>query len=133
MEIKKNDATELRPEGSRLMDAPSVTMDIAEFARQIKNEEAWKTGDRNAITIYKTDGMRIVLIALHKDAELKRHKADGILSVQVIDGKINFMTDDSSVELETKQMIALHKGLYHSVKAIEESVFMLTLATSSDK
>ncbi len=133
MEIKQNDATDLRPEGSRLLDAPSVTMDIAEFVRQIKNEESWKTGDRNAITVYKTDGMRIVVMALHKDAELKRHKADGILCVQVIDGRINFMTDESSVELETNQMIALHKGLYHSVKAIKESVFMLTITTSSDK
>lgn len=133
MEIKYNESTELRPEGERLMDAPLVTIDIPEFIKKIKDEPAWKNNDRNAMTVYKTNGMRIVLIALHKEAELSRHTADGIISVQVLDGKINFNTDDKTVELEKGQMIALHKGLHHSVKAIKESVFLLTLTTSLDK
>ncbi len=133
MEIKYNESTELRPEGERLMDAPLVSIDIPEFIKQIKDEPAWKNKDRNAMTVYKTNGMRIVLIALHKDAELTRHTADGIISVQVLDGKISFNTDDKSVEIEKGQMIALHKGLHHSVKAIKESVFLLTLTTSLDK
>ncbi len=133
MEIKQNESTELRPEGERVMDAPLVSMDIPEFIKQLKNEPAWRNSDRNAMTVYKTNGMRIVLIALHEDAELKRHTADGIISVQVLEGKINFSTDDKSVELEKGQMIALHKGLHHSVKAIKESVFLLTLTTTLDK
>lgn len=133
MEVKHNESTELRPEGERVMDAPLVSMDIPEFIKQLKSEPAWENGDRNAMTVYKTNGMRIVLLALHKDAELKRHTAEGIISVQVLDGKINFGTDDKTVELEKGQMIALHKGLHHSVKAIKESVFLLTLTTSLDK
>lgn len=133
MEVKHNESTELRPEGERVMDAPLVSMDIPEFINQLKSEPAWENGDRNAMTVYKTNGMRIVLLALHKDAELKRHTAEGIISVQVLDGKINFGTDDKTVELEKGQMIALHKGLHHSVKAIKESVFLLTLTTSLDK
>ena len=133
MEVKHNESTELRPEGERVMDAPLVSMDIPEFIKQLKSEPAWENGDRNAMTVYKTNGMRIVLLALHKDAELKRHTAEGIISVQVLDGKINFGTDDKTVELDKGQMIALHKGLHHSVKAIKESVFLLTLTTSLDK
>lgn len=71
MEIKYNESTDLRPEGERLMDAPLVTMDIPDFIKKIKKEPAWENKDRNAMTVYKTDGMRIVLIALHKGAELK--------------------------------------------------------------
>jgi quercetin dioxygenase-like cupin family protein len=132
MEIKYNESTELRPEGERLMDAPLVTMDIPDFIKKIKKEPAWENKDRNAMTVYKTDGMRIVLIALHKDAELKRHVAEGIISVHVLDGKIEFTTDDSSVELEEGQILALHKGLYHQVKAIKESVFLLTIANATE-
>jgi len=133
MEIKYNESTELRPEGERLIDAPLVSMDIPEFIKKIKDEPAWKNRDRNAMTIYKTNGLRMVLIALHKDAELTRHTAEGIISLQVLEGKIMFNTDDQSVEIEKDRMIALHKGLPHSVKAIKESVFLLTLTTSSDK
>jgi quercetin dioxygenase-like cupin family protein len=132
MEIKYNESTDLRPEGERLMDAPLVTMDIPGFIKKIKKEPSWENNDRNAMTVYKTDGMRIVLIALHKDAELKRHVADGIISVHVLDGKIQFETDDTSVELEEGQVLALHKGLYHRVKAIKESVFLLTIANYNE-
>lgn len=133
MEIKSNEATDLRPEGARLMDAPVVLMDIPEFMRQLKAEATWQTGDRNAITVFKTNGLRIVLVALHEEAVMKEHTADGIISVQVLEGEINFSTDNKSLILSQGNMIALHEGLPHSVKAIKESVFLLTLTTSLDK
>ena len=133
MEIKQNESTELRPEGARVLDAPLVSIDLIDFIKTIKEEPAWKNKDRNAITVYKTNGLRMVLMAMRKDAVLARHTADGILSLQVLEGKINFTTDDKSVVLKEGQMIALHKGLPHSVTAIKESVFLLTLTTSLDK
>ena len=133
MEIKYNESTESRPEGERLMDAPLISIDIPKFIEQLKGESAWENSDRNAMTVYKTDGMRIVLIALHKNAELKRHTADGIISVQLLEGKISFTTDDQTIELKKGQMITLHKGLPHSVTARKKSVFLLTVAISSDK
>ena len=72
MEIKNNESTDLRPEGARLMDAPLVSMDIPEFIKLIKTEATWQNSDRNAMTVYKTNGMRIVLIALHENAVLKK-------------------------------------------------------------
>ncbi|CAN5542477.1 hypothetical protein BH11BAC5_BH11BAC5_50890 [soil metagenome] len=130
MEIKNNESTDLRPEGDRLMDAPLVSMDIPKFIQQLKEEVTWQNNDRNAMTVYKTNGLRIVLIALHEDAILKEHTADGIISVQVLEGEIIFMTDGQSVIIKKGQVIALHKGLPHSVKAIMESVFLLTLTTT---
>ena len=130
MEIKNNESTDLRPEGTRLMDAPLVSIDIPEFIKQLKAEATWENSDRNAMTVYKTNGMRIVLIALHEDAILKKHTADGIISVQVLEGEIIFSTDGQPVVIKQGQMIALHKGLPHSVKAIKESVFLLTLTTT---
>lgn len=132
MEIKNNEATDLRPDGARLMDAPLVSMDIPEFIRQLKAEATWQTSDRNAITVFKTNGMCIVLIALHEEALMKRHTAEGIISVQVLEGEINFSTDKESLIVRQGNMVALHEGLPHSVKAIKESVFLLTLTTSLD-
>ncbi len=128
METKYNESTESRPEGDRIMDAPLVGIDIPGFIKQIKNEPAWTKSDRNAITIYKTDGMRIVLIALHEDAVMAKHTANGVINVQVWEGEIVFSAANQSVVLKKGQMIALHKGEPHSVAATKDSVFLLTIA-----
>ena len=130
MDEKFNDATTQRPQGDRIIDASLVTIDLHSFNEQITNEKAWKESDRNAITVFKTNGLRIVLIALHKDAEMIKHTADGIISIQVLKGKISFTTEGQTVELCSGQMLALHKGVSHSVLAMEESIFLLTLTTT---
>jgi quercetin dioxygenase-like cupin family protein len=127
IEEKFNEATLQRPEGDRLLDAPLVEMDIQRYKEQIKQEETWKNSDRNAITIFKSAGMRIVLVALHKAAKMKTHTAPVIISIQVIEGQILFHTEQKSVELIEDQMLVLHAGIPHSVQALVESVFLLTV------
>ena len=130
MDEKFNDATKQRPQGKRIMDAALVTIDLRNFTKQIREEKAWKDSDRNAITVFKTDGMRIVLIALHKDAEMIKHTADGMISLQVMEGQILFTTDEQSIELGSGQMLALHENVPHSVLAKEETILLLTLTTT---
>ena len=130
MEEKFNEATTKRPQGDRTLDAKLVNIDLNSFIEQVRKEERWGDSDRNAITVFKTDGMRIVLIALHKGAEMARHTANGLISVQVLEGEMKFNTDEQSVELGKGQILALHKGIPHSVLAKEETIFLLTLTTT---
>ena len=58
------------------------------------------------------------------------HTADGLISVQVLEGQMQFNTDWRSVELSKGQMLALHEGIPHSVLALKETIFLLTLTTS---
>ena len=129
--IKYNQSTPLRPEGDRLLDAQMVIMDLSEFREKIKDEKTWKEGERTAITLFKSDSMRVVLIALHAGSEMKTHTAPGIISVQVLSGRINFRTEQRTAELSEGQMLTLHAGIPHSVLAYEESSFLLTMAIQS--
>ena len=129
MEEKFNAATTQRPHGERIMDAAMVTIDLRSFTKQIREEKAWKESDRNARAVFKTDGMRIVLIALHKDAEMLKHTIDGLISIQVIEGEILITTEKQSDELGPGEMLALHENIPHNVLAKKESIFLLTLTT----
>ncbi|MEO6681262.1 MAG: hypothetical protein ABIN48_00425 [Ginsengibacter sp.] len=129
--IKYNDSTDLRPDGERILDAPLVHMDLNEYSKTIKSEKAWKEKDRNAITVFKTDAMSMVLIALHKNAVLERHTANGTLNVQVLNGEIDFATDHQKINMKQGQVIALHAGVPHEVSAIKESVLLLTIAMNA--
>jgi quercetin dioxygenase-like cupin family protein len=131
MENKSNDSTPQRPEGERILNAPLVEMNLNEFIKQIKTETTWADSDRNSITIFKSETIRIVLIGLHENAELKPHKANGVISVQVLEGKIEFTAEQQSTQIEKGQMIALQENITHSVKALTESFFLLTLAMNN--
>lgn len=127
---KSNQATILRPLGDRRIDAHLVTIDLLSFIEQIKKEKTWKAADRNAITVFKTNGLRIVLIALRKGAEMIKHKAGGLISIQMLKGKMQLNTDDRTVQLRKGQMLALHKGIPHSLLAKKKTIFLLTLTTT---
>lgn len=129
-EYKSNDATPQRPEGERLLKASLVEMDLSAFTEQIKSETTWTDNERNSITIFKSEAMTIVLIGLHENAELKPHKANGTINVQVLEGKIEFSTQHQSTQIGRGQMIALQQDVMHSVKALTESFFLLTLVTN---
>ena len=127
MHEKFIDATLKRPEGQRTVDAPMVTIDLSLFIAQIRNEQAWKENDRNAITLFKSIFVRIVLIALHKDAEMAKHTANGTISIQILEGQMRLTTNEQTIDLGRGQMLVLHEGIEHSVYATEETVFLLTL------
>ena len=125
MEIKRNDATLLRPEGDRVLDAPYVFMNFDEFRKQVKDEEAWEKRDRNGITIFKTDNLTTVLTCLHKDASIKENTVDGLFQVQVLDGKIRISTDDGDSEMKEGQMMVFHPNVRHSINALKKSTLLL--------
>jgi quercetin dioxygenase-like cupin family protein len=131
MTEKHNDATLNRPQGGRTIDAPSLIIDLPAFIRQIKSEEAWQKNDRNSITVFKTNDLRIVLGGLHENAEMLPHKSEGAMSLQVIEGALEINTDELTSTLENGQMIAIHKDRNYRVVAVRESVYLLTITDVS--
>jgi quercetin dioxygenase-like cupin family protein len=104
--------------------------DLKASIQQIKQEPQWLSGDRNVITLYKSDRLRIVLFGLHENALLKEHTAPGSITVQVLEGAIKFQTAEQYIDLETGHMITLKTGIQHSVLALKDAVFLLTIAIS---
>jgi quercetin dioxygenase-like cupin family protein len=125
MEIKRNDATLNRPDGDRVLDAPYVFMDLDDFIKQLKEEEAWDKNDRNGITIFKTDNLTTVLTCLHKDAAIEENSVDGLFQVQVLDGKVRITTDDGDTEMKQGEMMVFHPNVQHNIKALKKSTLLL--------
>jgi hypothetical protein len=127
MEIKINTATLNRPEGYRLLDAPGVQVNINDFILQLKAEKAWQTGDRNAITVFKTEGLTIVISALRRGAVMNDFQIDGLLLLQILDGLITVSKDDGqSTRLGSNQLLLLHSAASISILADEEAILQLS-------
>jgi len=127
MENKSNEATTLRPEGDRILNARLVEIDLNKFITELKQETTWADSDRNSITVFKSDIITIVLIGMRENAELKEHTAIGNITVQVLEGEINFVAEQQILSLAKGQMITLEANIPHSVTALKDSFFLLTL------
>ncbi len=122
---KFNESTINRPLGGRILDAPLVAIDIPSRVAQLKTEPAWEKSDRNAITVYKTQQLRIVLIAMHAGAEMVPQISDAVISIHVIDGMLNFKTESESLQIGAGQILNIHPLVTHHITAAEETVFLL--------
>jgi quercetin dioxygenase-like cupin family protein len=127
MQEKYNESTPLRPEGERMLDAPMLSTQLPFYMEQIKKEPTWKDSDRNAITLFKSDKLRVVLMALKAGAEMTKHTAKGIIQVQVLEGQILFRTDEQSAEINKGELLILHENIPHSVSAKMETIFLLSV------
>lgn len=127
MEHTALDATPNRPEGHRQINSPVLLIDIPTHVEQIKNENAWQENDRNAITVFKSDKMRIVLLALHRKAEIQTAHPDNVLSIQVLKGKIGVIADVKQTDADKGQIITLHDKIPYKIKALKKSLILLTV------
>ena len=125
MEIKRNEATINRPKGDRVIDAPFVFLDIPEFIRQVKKEKAWKKNDRNGITIFKSDGITMVLTILQEGAKIRDKRMDEFLILQVLNGKANISTEEGEFEMRKKNAATFHPGLAYSIEAMTKTTILL--------
>jgi len=112
----------------RPLDAPVLTFDLPTLLKKIQSEEDWGKHERNAMTLHKSPGLRIVLVAMHAGTVIPAHKADYPFSLQVLEGSLLFTSRKKTTKLQCGELLTLHAGIPHGIEAPEEAAFLLTLA-----
>lgn len=102
LDLKPGDVIDVRPLGSALAESKHVSL-------------------------LETDQLKIKQMVLPKGKELPEHKAPGEITVQCIEGHIEFTSIGKADDLKPGQLVHLRTGELHSVKAIEDSSFLLTI------
>lgn len=115
-----------KPEQERPLHEAFQTFDLEQTCEQLRAESAYAAG-RNAITLWKAPTLQIVLLAQQAGNTLDKHHAAGPITFQVLRGRVRFAALDHSVDLDSGMLLTLDGGVDHSVKALEDSVSLLTL------
>ncbi|KAA0992913.1 cupin domain-containing protein [Dyadobacter aurulentus] len=126
MEIKSNQSTTNRPDGDRILNAPYVFTDIPMYLQQLKSEKSWEKNDRNAITVFKSDKITMVVAALRAGAVVNDHAIDECLTCQVLSGELKAETEGRIFYISAGQMMTFHAHLAHSIQALENSEILIT-------
>ena len=109
------------------LSAPLLTMDLNREIEKLRSEGRWQSG-HTAKTLVKYSDFRVVLIVMKAGGRLNKHRTDGQISVQTLDGRIRFSTAERSVELAAGQMLTLEHDIPHDVEGIVDSALLLTIA-----
>ena len=104
-----------------------MEFDLPAEIHRLRAETTWSTG-QNARTLIKYDDFRVVLTALQAKARIPEHKADGRISVHVLTGHIQLRASGRTFSLRPGGLLAIDQRVPHSVEALEESAFLLTIA-----
>jgi quercetin dioxygenase-like cupin family protein len=118
-------------------DDGNMTADLAQFdlTREIADsaqQKPWPSGI-HARTLYKKHDFRVVLICMEAAARIKEHHVDGTSSVQLLKGHLRYSAKGQAYDLQIGSLLTLGASIKHEVEALDESVFLLTIAWPSDQ
>jgi quercetin dioxygenase-like cupin family protein len=118
---------EARPRPDRPAGDPVFHARLTEQLERLRHEPAWRSSDRNAITLFKTSALSLVLLAMKEGARLHEHRTEGSLTIQVVSGSVRVEAGDRRVALEPDEVLVLEPGLEHALEAVRESALLLTV------
>lgn len=95
---------------------------------RIVREQLAQAGDRIGRTLVKAGPLRATLVALKAGGALASHKADGPITVHVLEGSIDFEADGRTWPLPAGTLFALEAGIVHEVRSTDGGIFLLTVA-----
>ncbi len=108
---------------------PTLTSETPTLVLDVPTLVATWQGKDHTLVLLKTDSLRVVFRSLQEGNQLASHKAAGDITVQVLDGHIEFAAADRTVPIHKGQILALKAGVSHSLIAIRPSAILITLAS----
>lgn len=116
----------------RPLDRPLSAFEVPKTLADLRAEKEFSRDGHNAIILHKEDSLKVVVVAMRSGYCIKSHRAQAPITVQVLEGSMRFSSEDGSLVLRQGQLLVLHAGVAHDVKAMEDAAFLLTLAGPSE-
>ena len=107
--------------------APQLRVDLETAISTLRSEaNAGERGHRQE-TLYRQGGFTIALFAFDRFTGLSAHKANGLVNIHVLRGRMRITAGDQLHELRAGQMLILAPGMEHAVAAEEEGEILVTV------
>jgi quercetin dioxygenase-like cupin family protein len=85
------------------------------------------------MTIFHRAPVTQVVFAFEPGGELADHAAHGLVTIQVLEGRLVVQADKRDHELRAGYILILNPDVRHNVRALEASAMLLTVHLESEK
>ena|SRR5438552_5148129 len=107
------------------LDAPLATFDIPSLLSQMRREDTWRAARRNAVTLVKGRGPRVVLVAMHGGSTIAWNRTKRPVVLQVIAGRVRLIARARASTLEAGCVALLQEGDAPGLEALQDSSLLL--------
>jgi quercetin dioxygenase-like cupin family protein len=109
-----------------------IEFNLSSEVKELESRKPWPQG-LTSKTLLKSGDLRIVLIAMESAAKMQEHHSDGRISIHALSGSIRVHVQQQERILRAGHLIALDRSVKHDVEAMEDSVFLLTIAWPTEQ
>jgi quercetin dioxygenase-like cupin family protein len=81
----------------------------------------------SSIALTKTEEIELIRLVLPAGKEMPEHHVKGEITFQCLSGEIAFIAQGTPVTLSAGEMLYLEGGVPHAVRALTDSVALLTI------
>jgi quercetin dioxygenase-like cupin family protein len=113
---------------ARALDLPFQRFELSPEAVRLRAERAYVEGDRNARTLVKVGGFRMVLVAFRSGALFDEHDQRGSVALHVLEGRLAVRTDEDAVEIGATEVAAVAARQPWTAVALTDGVVVIHLA-----
>jgi quercetin dioxygenase-like cupin family protein len=78
-------------------------------------------------TLIKTDTLEVIRLILPAGKDIPQHQVAGEITVQCIEGLVNFNTQGQTKMLQAGQLLYLSGAELHALKGVEDSSVLVTI------
>jgi len=104
---------------------------LADVLAKLRAEDHPSRHGHRQITLLHRADVTQVLFSFEPGGHLDRHSANGLVTIHVIEGRLQVEAGGSEYELGAGELIILDPDVPHDVRAAEESGMLLTVHLSS--
>lgn len=125
--MQTSESQRQRPHPDSRFAAPATMVDLTQLAARLRAEtNAGERGHRQE-TCFKHGHVTVALFTFDRFTHLPEHVTRGVVSMQVLKGRVKITANDTEYELKAGQLLALAGGVRHAVKAEEESEMLVSV------
>jgi hypothetical protein len=94
----------------------------------LKHKNSRETNDVNSMILLNTPGKQMLLTSLHKGVDVYSFQSKDSVTFQVIEGVLRISAGGRCETLNSGQSLALYEKAEYILKALEETMFLITIS-----
>ncbi len=125
--MTSTDPGRLRPPPRERFTGDTLAFDLDQVFDELASESFHEIDGHHQIALFKDGNSTVIAFLFDTDGYLPDHQADGFVTIQVIEGRLNISTPDEEYDLGTGGLLLFRPGVPHDVLATEPSKMLLTV------